>query len=420
YMDECKQVRQTEQDELSRAFLEFQNSTDDSLLEAAKVNDKLTESFTKLENCFIGFLEKQQRHKPMDYVDSVMYAITVFTTVGYGDVVANTILSKFLTMLYALFGIPLYIAFISDLGDFIGIKIVHFGQFIRNCIERCKKKRRLTDEERLKQLPQLLRFSLITISFFVFVILAMVMTKYVEEWIQPDMKWSFIDSLYFVFTSIALIGFGDIVANHYSYICILFPFLIVGQTLAALMFYFAQRFIRYEIPHLVTNACLKMTGRVEGWISGNPPAGSRLESETEQPLVEFEAPGALCVKMDEVDENPKDAGGKDSKECISNVSKPSPAANIETPSPMDLPTTAEVTSTNPPTPGPSNDAKVDLNTTAKPKTIADMFMPCHPGVPEDHSDTISVFAKYRARSSPSTCQTEEKTQIQRKTHVIKK
>lgn len=75
-------------------------------------------------------------------------------------------------------------------------------------------------------------------------ILAMVMTKYVEEWgedwDEPEAKWSLINSLYFVFTTVALIGFGDIVANHYTFIFILFPFMIVGQTLAALMFYFAQ------------------------------------------------------------------------------------------------------------------------------------------------------------------------------------
>lgn len=65
-----------------------------------------------------------------------MYAITVFTTIGYGDLVPNSDAGRFLTILYALIGIPIYIAFISDLGDLIGKRIVHIGVVVQNCLNR--------------------------------------------------------------------------------------------------------------------------------------------------------------------------------------------------------------------------------------------------------------------------------------------
>ena len=74
------------------------------------------------------------------FVDSAMYAITVFTTIGYGDLVPNSDFSRFLTIIYALIGVPIYIAFISDLGDLIGKRIVHVGVVLQNYIKQENRK----------------------------------------------------------------------------------------------------------------------------------------------------------------------------------------------------------------------------------------------------------------------------------------
>lgn len=81
---------------------------------------------------------------------------------------------------------------------------------------------------------------MIVISLFIFLISVSMITRYVENTFNPDVNWSFMDSLYFVFTTVTVIGFGDFLAQHATYVLIHFPFMIIGQTLCALVFYFIQ------------------------------------------------------------------------------------------------------------------------------------------------------------------------------------
>ena len=69
-----------------------------------------------------------------NFVSSTMYAVTVYTTVGYGDLITRTHLGQFLTIAYGFFGIPLYIAFISECGDLLGKKFVELSVWLRNII----------------------------------------------------------------------------------------------------------------------------------------------------------------------------------------------------------------------------------------------------------------------------------------------
>lgn len=69
-----------------------------------------------------------------------MYAVTIFTTVGYGDLITRTHFGRILTILYGYFGIPFYIAFISDFGDFLGKKLICLGKCFRNLIFRIFKR----------------------------------------------------------------------------------------------------------------------------------------------------------------------------------------------------------------------------------------------------------------------------------------
>ncbi|CAH8512683.1 unnamed protein product [Schistosoma bovis] len=76
---------------------------------------------------------------------SILFAVTIITTIGYGHVTPHTRLGKFLTMMYAVFGIPLFFCYLSNSGNYMAslfqvfyIRICQpaFIQF-KKCIKKC-------------------------------------------------------------------------------------------------------------------------------------------------------------------------------------------------------------------------------------------------------------------------------------------
>ncbi|CAI2727147.1 unnamed protein product [Schistosoma spindalis] len=76
---------------------------------------------------------------------SILFAVTIITTIGYGHVTPHTRLGKFLTMMYAVFGIPLFFCYLSNSGNYMAslfqvfyIRICQpaFIQF-KKCVKKC-------------------------------------------------------------------------------------------------------------------------------------------------------------------------------------------------------------------------------------------------------------------------------------------
>ncbi|CAG9539079.1 unnamed protein product [Cercopithifilaria johnstoni] len=51
--------------------------------------------------------------------NALLYSFGVYTTIGYGNLFPRTVQGRLLTVVYAVIGIPLNVAFISDLGELI-------------------------------------------------------------------------------------------------------------------------------------------------------------------------------------------------------------------------------------------------------------------------------------------------------------
>ena len=67
---------------------------------------------------------------------ALMFSLTVFTTIGYGNLTPRTVLGKAMTILYALFGIPLMFIYMANIGTVLASSF----KFLYSKVCRCEAK----------------------------------------------------------------------------------------------------------------------------------------------------------------------------------------------------------------------------------------------------------------------------------------
>lgn len=81
---------------------------------------------------------------------ALLYAVTVITTIGYGHIVPRTDLGRAITVVYALFGIPLVLLHLTNLGGFLA-NCVRFV-YLNICLRLWKNRRNRKVTERVPKL----------------------------------------------------------------------------------------------------------------------------------------------------------------------------------------------------------------------------------------------------------------------------
>ncbi|VDK18351.1 unnamed protein product [Anisakis simplex] len=80
--------------------------------------NEISETIEYVDNCHRESM-RDLRPKVFKPYESIVFSFGVITTIGYGDLVVRTVSGRFLSILYAVFGIPLNVAFTADFGDLI-------------------------------------------------------------------------------------------------------------------------------------------------------------------------------------------------------------------------------------------------------------------------------------------------------------
>uniref|UniRef100_A0A914XLJ1 Potassium channel domain-containing protein n=1 Tax=Plectus sambesii TaxID=2011161 RepID=A0A914XLJ1_9BILA len=260
-----------------------------SFMIGQSVNATVAEMFTVANATIMAVDQCIRRSQPlavisMSYLSNAMrYAVTIYTTLGYGNMAAKTVGGRVLTMLYAMAGIPIFLAFTADWGLVLSNLLNWISAFAANRI-RCREKSmeqvvEYADEQleidrrlRMKQwqnsptalsvvsgavdmqvladesppdssgpLRELRRFGIIMLLF----ILYFLIVSAVVQALEFGDKWSYIDALHFVFASVALIGFGDLYpTDNIVFLCVELPLICLGTILIAMAYYFMQEEIR--------------------------------------------------------------------------------------------------------------------------------------------------------------------------------
>ncbi|XP_053568651.1 potassium channel subfamily K member 5 [Bombina bombina] len=129
-----------------------------------------------------------------NWPNAVIFAATVITTIGYGNIAPKTSAGRVFCIFYGLFGVPLCLTWISALGKFFGGRAKRLGQFLT--------KRGVT-----------LRKAQITCTA-IFIVWGVLVHLVIPPLIfMKTESWTYIEGLYYSFITITTIGFGDYVAG---------------------------------------------------------------------------------------------------------------------------------------------------------------------------------------------------------------
>ncbi|KJH48769.1 Ion channel [Dictyocaulus viviparus] len=173
---------------------------------------------------------------------AVFYCMTVYTTIGYGNVVPGTTAGRVLTILYAFVGIPFAVLTLFALGGFFAKLCKSLWKMVLKSTTVVSKdlERKVTDAVGFEDGAQaskstsssndddILSFP---ISFLIFLTILWVFFCALIFSLLED--WSYGLSLYFTLISFTTIGFGDVLPSEYDHIVIIGFLLLIGLSLVS-------------------------------------------------------------------------------------------------------------------------------------------------------------------------------------------
>jgi len=172
------------------------------------------------EKQYTGLEDIDEWEYEWTFYNTLLFCISIITTIGYGNISPVTFTGQMFTILYAMIGLPLFFIFLSSIGNVMAdaFKLVYSRVCCRPCRNVRRKseypgkslkllKKRLIDDEVGLETWMPTEYVAIPIIICLLIIigflcLGTVLFHHVEGW---DMA----TSTYFCFITLTTIGFGD-------------------------------------------------------------------------------------------------------------------------------------------------------------------------------------------------------------------
>ncbi|CAB3398963.1 unnamed protein product [Caenorhabditis bovis] len=209
-------------------FFLSQNQTDE-------VYDMLSELIVGYEKQ-LGIKYTDQKIK-WDFWNAMLYAQTICTTIGYGHLYPSTVPGRLFTMIYAIFGIPLVLSILDDLGKLL-TRCLKTPWWLLKC--GCRRAFRYCTKQTLAEIKKLddedrrdLEIFDLPIPIAIFVVIAWIFICSATFCIWES-DWDYFVAFYFFFISLTTIGLGDITPTQPKYLLMLFIYIIIGLSLVSM------------------------------------------------------------------------------------------------------------------------------------------------------------------------------------------
>ncbi|KAL1137957.1 hypothetical protein AAG570_009652 [Ranatra chinensis] len=233
----------------------------------SKARRKLMDFENQLQEAFDAGLTTYSGHRSWSFLNSVIYAFTVVTTIGYGHIAPSTTTGRALTIVYAIFGIPMFLILLADFGKMFTRGIKWIWAFVRRLYYTgsCKKVRRTGPVKEVMKGVQVMydmatfrrpsqaegggsgeppstpapsNFAIddefnLPITVAITILLIYIFCGAIVFYIWEN-SWSFFESFYFVFISMSTIGFGDFVPQNKMYMMASIVYLAFGLALTTM------------------------------------------------------------------------------------------------------------------------------------------------------------------------------------------
>ncbi|KAI6200622.1 hypothetical protein M3Y96_00753400 [Aphelenchoides besseyi] len=217
-----------------------------------------------------GFLEDSEEDEPgWNLHNSLVFAFSIITTIGYGNVAPISFEGRLFCLFYGLFGIPLALLTVADIGLFLSKAIKKLANHltaayrrIRKWHDECQTKSvrsntsavmdlKLqesqmnelngsspnTQAEEADEMDQMdgqpkretNESILLAIIFALYLIVG---SFCISFWLEPQM--SFFVAFYYSFISLTTIGLGDVIPRNFQYLPLTFLYLGIGLALTTM------------------------------------------------------------------------------------------------------------------------------------------------------------------------------------------
>lgn len=158
-----------------------------------KALDEILEAFAEASGQGVAITGDKPR-ETWDWANSVIFAATIVTTIGYGNVAPKTKSGRVFCILYGLCGIPLCFVWLSQLGSFFGDRARRLSQVLIHKGVTVKK----------------VQFTCTACFLLWGLIVHLVIPPFVFMSVEG---WTYLEGLYFSFITLTTVGFGDYVAG---------------------------------------------------------------------------------------------------------------------------------------------------------------------------------------------------------------